>query len=71
MNRISRDKLMLSKWTACQPENKEKHWLVTELLRDSDDAVTACRLEAVINKRCIDVPWRELKNSEKWRQGWK
>ena len=31
MNRFNPRKLRLSKWTACQPENCEKHFLVTDL----------------------------------------
>ena len=39
MNRINPAKLLLSKWTAARPRNKEKHFLVTELFRDEDGTV--------------------------------
>ena len=71
MNKINPEKLLLSKWTAAQPENKEKHWLVSKLVRDEALKVTDCHLEAVINKRCIVIPLEQLKQSEQWVQGWK
>ena len=39
MNRINPAKLLLSKWTAARPRNKEKHFLVTELFRDDEGTV--------------------------------
>ncbi len=71
MTRINPEKLLLSKWTAVTPLNKEKHFLVTELIRDEHEKVTACVIEAVLSKRNQSIAWIELKNSSLWRQGWK
>ena len=35
-NRFNPEKLLLSKWTARQPQNREKHFLVCELLRNEE-----------------------------------
>ena len=39
MNQINPEKLLLSKWTARQPQHREKHFLVTKLLRDEQERV--------------------------------
>ena len=71
MNPINPRKLLHSKWTAVTPKNKEKHFLVVEVEYDDDGAVVLCLLEAVINQRQTAVNWRDLKNSEHWKQGWR
>ncbi len=71
MNQINPRKLLMSKWTAVKPVNKEKHFLVTELEFDEDGNVVHCLLEAVISKRAEPIDWRALKNSEQWLQGWR
>ena len=71
MNPINPRKLLHSKWTAVTPKNKEKHFLVVEVEYDDDGSVALCLLEAVINQRQTTVNWRDLKNSEHWKQGWK
>ncbi|GAB6139698.1 TIGR02450 family Trp-rich protein [Methylosoma difficile] len=69
--RINPEKLLLSKWTAVTPRNKEKHFLVTKLIRDDDNGqIIACLLEAVINKNEYQIDWRELQESAHWQQGW-
>jgi tryptophan-rich hypothetical protein len=30
-----------------------------------------CQIEAVLSKRQADIEWRDLKDPEKWCQGWK
>ena len=67
---INPEKIKLSKWTATKPRNKEKHWLVSKLLRDENEQITGCELEAVINKRVVNIDWRELKDPANWTQGW-
>ena len=71
MNPINPRKLLHSKWTAVTPKNKEKHFLVVEVEYDDDGSVVLCLLEAVINQQQTAVNWRDLKNSEYWKQGWK
>lgn len=70
MHRINPKKLLHSKWTAVQPVNKEKHFMVTELKFDEEDNVMHCLLEAVLTKREEAIDWHDLKNTEQWRQGW-
>ena len=70
MNRINPQKLLLSKWTAAQPQNREKHFLVTELFRDEEGTVLAVELQAVLTKRAERFDWQTLKNSDHWLLGW-
>lgn len=67
---INPEKLLLSKWTAAVPQNKEKHFLVTKLLRDELEVVTGCVLEAVHTQRAQTLDWRVLQDATCWRQGW-
>jgi|TARA_B100000780_G_scaffold262063_1_gene214914 tryptophan-rich hypothetical protein len=71
MNNINVKKLINSKWTATNPINKEKHFLITELEFDENNNVTHCLIEAVISHRTQQIDWIELKESEHWLQGWK
>lgn len=71
MNRINPKKLLNSKWTAVKPENKEKHFLVTEVEFDEEEVVIHCLIEAVMSKNAYSIDWIDLKNTEQWRQGWK
>nr|WP_298374993.1 TIGR02450 family Trp-rich protein [uncultured Halomonas sp.] len=70
MNSINPNKLHHSKWTAAQPRNKEKHFMVTKLLRDGEENVVEVILEAVISRRELTLPWRDLKDDEIWLMGW-
>ncbi|WP_438866390.1 TIGR02450 family Trp-rich protein [Pseudomonas sp. L1(2025)] len=71
MNRINPTKLLLSKWTAARPRNKEKHFLVTELFRDDEGTVLEIELQAVMTRRAERFAWQTLQNAEDWRIGWK
>ena len=70
MNRFNPKKLLRSKWTAVKPENKEKHFLVTEVEFDEEGVVVHCLIEAVISNRSKLINWEELKNETIWQQGW-
>lgn len=70
-NQINPNKLRLSKWTAVAPQQREKHFIVTELLEHEDGTVWGCVLEAVINKRQQHLSWHELKDAERWLPGWR
>jgi tryptophan-rich hypothetical protein len=67
---INPEKLLLSKWTATQPLQKEKHFLVTEIIRNEQQKIIACLLEAVINQRQYELDWRLLKDLNIWLPGW-
>jgi tryptophan-rich hypothetical protein len=71
VNRLNPGKLLLSKWTAAQPKNREKHFLVTELFRDEDGTVLAVELQAVLTQRSERIDWQILKDSNTWLLGWK
>ncbi len=51
MKRINPQKLLLSKWTAAHPQNRETHFLVTELFRDEEGKVLEVELQAVLTNR--------------------
>lgn len=67
---INPQKLLLSKWTAVTPANKEKHFLVTRLIKDEQEVVIACILEAVINHNEYEIVWNSLKDKTIWQMGW-
>lgn len=71
MNKINPKKLLHSKWTAVKPINKEKHFLVTELELDEEEAVVYCLIEAVISNQSKPIDWQTLKNTDLWLQGWR
>ncbi|EXJ11904.1 MULTISPECIES: TIGR02450 family Trp-rich protein [Nitrincola] len=71
MNKLNPEKLLNSKWTAVSPQNKEKHFIVIELVRDENERVHACVLEAVMTKNTYPMPWQSLKNHDIWQLGWK
>ena len=60
MNRINPAKLLHSKWTAVEPKNKEKHFLVVEVDYDEEGIVIDCLPEAVMSRRKTSVNWRDL-----------
>ncbi|MGB5277698.1 MAG: TIGR02450 family Trp-rich protein [Gammaproteobacteria bacterium] len=71
MNRINPEKLLLTKWTAVEPKQKERHFIIVKLIRASDQSIIACELEAVINHNIYQIQWHELKDSSRWLMGWK
>ncbi|MEQ6917085.1 TIGR02450 family Trp-rich protein [Halomonas aquatica] len=71
MNAINPNKLHHSKWTAARPRHKERHFIVTTLLRDEEENVVEVILEAVHSRRETTLPWRSLKDDETWLMGWR
>ena len=71
MNQINPNKLLLSKWTAVEPKQKERHFIVTKLIRAENTDIIACELEAVINNHLYQIDWHELKESSCWLMGWR
>ncbi|ARS50353.1 MULTISPECIES: TIGR02450 family Trp-rich protein [Pseudomonadaceae] len=69
--RLNPRKLLLSKWTAARPQNRERHFLVTELIRDEEDNILAVELQAVLTRRSQQLDWRQLQDTERWQQGWR
>ena len=70
MNRVNPKKLLHSKWTAVEPRDREKHFVVTDVQRDEAERITLCVLEAVHSKREIEIDWRKLRDPARWKIGW-
>lgn len=71
-NRFSKAKLLSSKWTALNVINKEKHFLVTEMIRDEQTLqITGCILQAVMTKNEYKLTPSDLKDAGRWQMGWK
>ena len=71
-NPLSPKKLLLSKWTAVQPLNREKHFVVVRVIEPAPPAVRIehVELEAVHSGRVLTLRWRDLTDPRVWRQGW-
>jgi tryptophan-rich hypothetical protein len=69
---LSPKKLLHTKWTAVAPENKEKHFLVTQVIEPvpPGSPVVSVAIEAVHSKRARIIGWRELTDAAHWRRGW-
>ncbi len=71
-NPLSPKKLMLTKWTAVTPRNREKHFVVVRLIEPAPPStlIEQVELEAVHSKQVYAIHWRELTDATRWRQGW-
>jgi tryptophan-rich hypothetical protein len=70
-NPINPKKLLNSKWTAVEPINKQKHFMVVLIEYDNDQLIAECIMQSIMAKEETSIDWRDLKNSEKWLQGWR
>lgn len=72
MNPVNPKKLLLSKWTALTPLNKEKHFVVTCVVEPDTPGAPPDEidLEAVHSGAVRRITWRTLRDSAQWRQGW-
>ena len=71
MNRFNPEKLVLTKWTAVNPVDKQKHFLISQLIRDDDEKIIGCIIEAVLTKQFHRIDHNDLKDDRTWLQGWK
>jgi tryptophan-rich hypothetical protein len=73
MNAVHPKKLLLSKWTAVAPQDREKHFLVSALVLPEvpEAALQWVEIEAVHSGRTRRIPWRELRDATRWQQGWR
>ena len=71
-NPLSPKKLLLSKWTAVQPMNREKYFFVVRVIEPEPPAmrIEQVELEAVHSRRVLRLHWRDLTDPQVWRQGW-
>lgn len=70
-HQINPEKLLRSKWTATTPRNRQRHFIVSGLIRDENERVVECELEAVINREVFTIDWQTLKDTDAWMMGWK
>lgn len=72
MNPLNPKKLLLTKWTAASPLKKQKHFLVSKVIKPElpNDPVEWVEIESVFSKSTQIIRWRDLQNDEVWRQGW-
>ena len=72
MNPLNPKKLLLTKWTADKPIAKQKHFLVSRVIKPDlpTDPVVSVEIEAVFCKATQVIAWRELQDDSVWRQGW-
>jgi tryptophan-rich hypothetical protein len=71
-NPLNPKKLLLSKWTAVVPVAKQKHFLVSRVIKPElpEAPIEFVEIEAVFSKSTQLIPWRALQDGEVWRQGW-
>ncbi|ARD44636.1 TIGR02450 family Trp-rich protein [Colwellia sp. PAMC 21821] len=70
MNRVNPKVLLHSKWTKLSVENREKHFVITQVEFDEQKNVIECLITAVINNSEYAINWRDLKEPKLWRFGW-
>ena len=72
-NRVVAGKLLSTKWTAVEPRDREKHFIVVRLVEPEAPSlrVEQVELEAVHSRRSVVLAWRELKDATRWLQGWR
>ncbi len=73
VRRLNPRKLLLSKWTAVEPRQKEKHFLVTRVIEPDppQGRIELIELQAVHSGRSTTLAWRELTDPLRWHQGWR
>lgn len=71
--RLNPRKLLLSKWTAVVPQQRERHFIVTRVVEpeDPEAPIEQVVLQAVLTRRDSTVAWRELTDEDRWHQGWR
>ncbi|WP_029408484.1 TIGR02450 family Trp-rich protein [Thiomicrorhabdus sp. Milos-T2] len=72
-NKFNPKKLLNAKWTAVNPQNKERHFIVVKLLEDPqiEGKIEACILQSVMHKNDYEIRCEQLKDAATWLQGWK
>jgi tryptophan-rich hypothetical protein len=61
-----------SQRTALNPQEKEKHFVVTAVIEPElpGSPVVSVEIEAVYSKHARIIGWRELTDVAQWRRGW-
>jgi tryptophan-rich hypothetical protein len=56
-----------SKWTALQPVNQEKHFVIHDWVEPGSELL---EVEAIQSRRVFCLNWKRFKNSSDWKMGW-
>lgn len=70
--KLNPEKLHLTKWTAVDPELKEKHFLVARVINPETQRhkIEEVVMEAVLTRRRFVLKWEALTDVTKWVRGW-
>ena len=70
--KVGSKKLISSKWTAVQPIDKEKHFVVIRVFerRTGESTTVHLELESILSKRVRSMPLHELSDATFWKRGW-
>ena len=70
-NRVHKEAISVgAKWTALQPQRREKHFIVHSRIEQAKGSIETVRLEAVRTKSVYIVSVADLANVNCWRAGW-
>ena len=71
--RLDSKRLLASKWTAVEPRNREKHFIVRHLLKcgAEDQGEDYVELEAILSGRMHRLPLNALSDPMRWTRGWR
>jgi len=73
VNKFNPNKLLNSKWTAVNPNNKERHFIVVKLIESelTEGKIERCLLQSVMHKNDYEFMCEVLRDGAVWQQGWK
>ena len=70
-NKVHKEAISVgAKWTALQPERREKHFVVHSRVERADGPIETVRLEALLTKAVYEIAVSELSDVAHWRSGW-
>jgi tryptophan-rich hypothetical protein len=70
-NKVCRDAILIgAKWTALQPQWREKHFVVHSRIERAEGPIETVRLEAVRTKSVYTVSVADLADVKCWGGGW-
>ncbi|MFT5041875.1 MAG: tryptophan-rich hypothetical protein [Hyphomicrobiaceae bacterium] len=72
MIRLSPKNLLLSKWTSTNPQNSEKHFIVTRVVlpEPPNSKIEWIEIQAVHSGVTRTIHYQELRDSQVWTRGW-
>lgn len=70
MIRLNPSKLLHTQWTATQPREGEKHFIVMHVAGKKAHAGRQVTMQAVLTGHTFAIDWRDLSDEQRWRQGW-